>query len=74
MVGNVGKKERKKSVKKSNVGEGAIVHEHFRPKMMPNFSLQFSFHFGEKLFGGLGEKILGFHHLFSFLSTQPNTL
>ena len=73
------KKERqatqeKKSVKKSNVGEGAIIHGHFRPKMMPYFSFQFSFHFGEKLFGGLREKTPGFYYLFCFLSIQPNTL
>jgi len=37
-------------VKKSNVGECAIIHGHFRPKMMPYFSFQFSLHFGEKTF------------------------
>ena len=51
----VGKKEKKKckekqSVKKSKVGEGAIVYGHFCPNVMPNFSLQFSLHFGEKTF------------------------
>ena len=28
----------------------ATVHGHFRPKMMPNFSLQFSSHFEKKTF------------------------
>ena len=44
---NVGKK---KSVKKSNVSEGTIVHRHFHSKMMSNFSLQFSLYFREKTF------------------------
>ena len=43
-AGNVGKK---KSVKKSNLDEGAIILGHFCLKMMSNFSLQFSLHFGE---------------------------
>ena len=51
-TGNIGKKEKKKkkSVKKSNVGEGAMVHGHFHPKMMLNFSLQLSLHFEKKIF------------------------
>ena len=44
------RKKRKKSVKKSKVGEGVIIHGHFCSNVMPNFSLQFSLHFGEKTF------------------------
>ena len=42
-------KKKKKGVKKSNVDE-FIVYGHFRSKIMHNFSLRFSLHFGEKTF------------------------
>ena len=34
----------------SNVNEAYIVHGHFRPKMMLNFSFQFSLNFWKKTF------------------------
>ena len=41
---------KKKSVKKSNMSEGTIVHRHIHSKMMSNFSLQFSLYFRKKTF------------------------
>ena len=44
------------------------VHMIFLSIKKKLFSTQFSFHFG-----GLGKKISGPYHLFSFLLVQPNT-
>ena len=41
-------KQKKKG--ESNVNEAYIVHGHFRPKMMLNFSFQFSLNFWKKIF------------------------
>ena len=44
-------KKKKKVVKKMNMDEAQVQrYMHFCPKIMPNFSFQFSFHFGEKTF------------------------
>jgi len=47
----------------------ATVHGHFSPKMMPNFSLQFSLCFREKTFWWSENKTLRLH-LFFFLPTN----
>ena len=48
-AGNVQDKQTKKKGE-SNVNEAYIVHGHFRPKMMLNFSFQFSLNFWKKTF------------------------
>ena len=53
------KKKRKKS---------ASTHEYFCPLNSLIFFLQFSLHFGRKLFSGLGEKTSRLHHLFFLMS------
>ena len=65
---------KKKSVKKSNMSEGTIVHRHIHSKMMSNFSLQFSLYFRKKTFWWAEKKTRRSYHLFFFLPTQPNTL
>ena len=63
-------KEKRKRKKATWTSPCATVHRHFCPKIMSNFSL----HSGEKTFWWVGEKTHEFYNLFSFLSTQPNTL
>ena len=46
---------------------------HFCQSRKSSFRLSFLFILKRKSFGRPGEKTLGFHHLFSFLSIQPNT-
>ena len=68
---------KKKTMKKSNVWTKlmckctkaflSIKQSHFLPSVFSPF-------WGEKLFGGFGEKTHGPYHLFSFLLTQPNKL
>ena len=60
----------KKNVKKSSMGESAIVHGHFYPKMMYNFSLQFSLYFGENFLIGQERKYMDPTIYFSF--SLPN--
>ena len=62
------KKNKKREREREKHGQSpcATAHGHFRPKMIHNFSLQFSLHFGKKkLFGMPKEKISRPRHLFS---------
>ena len=57
----------------------ARAQGHFCPLSNLIFFFQFFFYFWEKtfwykIFDGPRKKIPGFHHLFSFLLTQPNIL
>ena len=65
---------RKRRKKKNWQRQRVSVHEYFCPLSSLIFSLQFFLYFGRKLFGGFEEKTLKFYHLFSFFSTQLNTL
>ena len=61
--GNIQRKEKgKKKLKMKKINVEKLIHS----TKMSNFSLQLSLHFAEKTPGS--------SHLFSFLSTQPNTL
>ena len=62
------KKKKKTREKKMNWTWAflSIKQPYFLPSVFSSFWREF--------FGGLGEKISGPHHLFSFLITQPNTL
>ena len=69
-----GKKKKKKKEKKKSratwTSPRATAHGHFCPKMMSNFSLQFSLHFGENFLVGSERKQLGPTIYFS--SSPPN--
>ena len=54
-AGNVQEKKKKNRQAMSKRKKKSV---NFCPKMMPNFSLQFSLHFGEKTFCGSWEKML----------------
>ena len=69
------KKKRKEKIKSKHIGDLKVnLKGIFRNSFYEFLTLSFLSIFERKFFGGSREKILGPHHLFSFLSTQLNTL
>ena len=67
-------KEKIKKRKSQHVGGEVQREGDFWSSFHELLPLSFLTILGKKLFGGLGEKTLELHHLFSFLPTQPNIL
>ena len=68
-------KKRKEKIKRKHIGDLKVnLKGIFRNSFYEFLTLSFLSIFERKFFGGSREKILGPHHLFSFLSIQLNTL